>query len=306
MKTKSLPRILVAFSAVGTGLLFPATGATQPAGLVFEVGFSSSNSVRNISGYYQTNLSQVNATNDYDATVAVDDRGKVLASGEVSGAYTTNSGAMMAKGKMKTVKGVPSADLKGAQKNVVVLGTGTPGLPTTPTIANGNGKMTFQFPASEPPEVALVTKAGARGGFLGVTNSKGNWSAARAGVDGYYSEFPTNTSAGVIPWTFGFYVYTNDVDGRTYAGNAILKFATNRASNGIVQYVETKFAETPASFSHKTGGWTAQFNKPTNGDILARMSVKDITPTNPSAGSVGYKFLGQSGSGPAGEFSPVY
>lgn len=306
MKIKKLANSLPVLFYIVAVCALPSTAMTQPVGFVFEVGFTSSNSVRNIAGYYATNLSQVNATNNYEATVAVDDRGKALASGEISGAYTTNSAPLMAKGKMKTVKGVPTADFKGTQKNVIVLGTGTPGLPTTPTIANGNGKVTFQYPAGNPPELASVPKANAKGGFLGVTNSRGNFNAAKNSGISYGAEFPTNTSAGVIPWTFSFYVYTNTANGKTYATNGILKFATNRTSSGVVQYVETEFAETPASFSTRTGGWTAQFTKPVSGDTLARMGVKDITPTNPSAGTVSYKFLGQSGSGAAGTFNPVY
>ena len=280
-------------------------GALGQTGLVFEVGFTSSNSVRNISGYYATNLSQVNATNNYTATVAVDEKGKAIVSGAISGAYTTNSAPLSAKGKMKTMKGVPAADFRGSQKNVIVLGTGTPGLPSTPTIANGNGKITFQYPTNDPPEVASIPKTSGRGGFLGVTNSKGTYNAAKKGVP-FGAEFPTNASAGLVPWTFTFYVYTNSNDGKTYAKGGLLKFATNRLSNGVVQYVETRFAEAPASLSPKTGGWSANFSKPTNGDTLARMGVRDITPASPSAGSVSYKFLGQSGSGPAGQFNPVY
>lgn len=295
-------------------VLFPRAVSAQlipTPGQVFAAGFSSSNTVRNISGFYQDGLSNasgwIQATNTYQTTMAVDDRGKAIASGSISGAYTTNGLPITAKGKMTTVKGVSTADFQGAQKNVVVLGTGTAGLPTTPTIANGNGKVTFQFPAGVglSPGEAVCPKCNATGGFLGVTNSRGAYKPA-AGVSGTIAEFPTNASAGVVPWYFNFVVYTNQSDGKLYAKNALLQFATNCTTNGIVQYSETQFAEAPAQRSSTTGDWTIQFNKPTNGDTLARMSVNGINPTNPSAGSVSYKFLGQSGSGAAGTFNPVY
>lgn len=284
--------------------LIIAQSQSSNADFVFSALLSSRDSVQNVAGNYASNFptSVIASANPYNATVAADEKGKLLAQGTIQGVTNSDGTAAQldAKGTMKTQKGMSVASFKTSEKGISYN--------NLPVKASGSTALELVGTNAQ----ILKAQGGAQQG-AGQTAEKGRGSYAFGKKGATTEEFlnaPTNNTAGGQPWSCYFQVYKNEF-GHYFATNAALIYYTYATNAGSVQPVITRYAPEWVMYSETDGSYSVNFYKPTNsdtgGDANAKWSVKKMVPfpTNNPAGTVSYKFLGQKGASEVAEFSYI-